>query len=78
MSANGALFIDDNSASGSVYAEPATGRLSLAPILDGLLADGVISQENHQILTSVRTGASDQDTNALQVIADSRLEKLIR
>jgi len=71
MSANGALFIDDNSASGSVYAEPATGRLSLAPILDGLLADGVISQENHQILTSVRTGASDQDTNALQVIADS-------
>jgi len=69
MSANGALFIDDHPAPG--FADPATGKLALTPILDGLLADGLISPENHQILTSVRTSLGKTDKNALQVIADS-------
>jgi len=69
MSANGALFIDDDPAPG--FADPATGKLALTPILDGLLADGLISAENHQILTSVRTSLGQTDKNALQVIADS-------
>ena len=68
MSANSAQFINDNPPD---YADPATGRLLLAPILDGLLQDGLVSQENHQILTSVRTSVGDSDKNALQVIADS-------
>ena len=71
MSANGVLFIDDNPAPGPGFADPETGRLLLAPILDGLLADGLISPENHQILTSVRTSIGSADKNALQVIADS-------
>jgi len=68
MSANGALFIDDIPQG---YSDPQTGRLLLAPILDGLLTDGLILAENHQILTSVRTSAGDAEKNALQVIADS-------
>ena len=71
MSANGALFIDDNPAPGPGLADPATGRLALPAVLDGLLADGLISAENHQILTSVRTSAVETDKNALQVVADS-------
>ncbi len=71
MSANGALFIDDNPAPGPGFADPGTGKLLLAPILDGLLADGLIAIENHQILTSVRTSIGSSETNALQVIADS-------
>lgn len=71
MSANGALFIDDNPAPGTAYADPATGRLLLPPILDDLLKDGLISAENHQILTSVRTSIGESDKNALQSIADS-------
>ncbi len=71
MSANSALFIDDNPAPGPGFADPATGKLLLAPILDGLLTDGLISHENHQILTSVRTNAVDGGKGALQVIADS-------
>ncbi len=71
MSANGALFIDDNPAPGHGFADPETGKLLLAPILDGLLADGLIAIENHQILTSVRTSIGSSETNALQVIADS-------
>lgn len=71
MSANGALFIDDNPAPGPGFADPETGRLLLAPILDGLLADGLIAVENHQILTSVRTSIGSGETSALQVIADS-------
>jgi len=70
MSAN-ALFIDDNPAPGPGLTDPATGRLALAPVLDGLLADGLISPENHQILTSVRTTLGQSDKNALQAIADS-------
>ena len=71
MSANGALFIDDNPTPGPGLADPATGKLALNPVLDGLLADGLISPENHQILTSVRTSLGQSDKNALQVIADS-------
>ena len=52
MSANAAGLINDNSPG---YADPVTGLLSLSPILDALLADGLISDENHQILTSVRS-----------------------
>lgn len=69
MSANGALFIDDNPAPG--FADPATGKLKLAPILDALLIDGLISAENHQILTSVRNSIGATDKGALQVVADS-------
>jgi len=68
---NGALFIDDNSSQGSGYADPLTGKLLLAPLLDGLLNDGLISLENHQILTSVRTDAGEANKDALQIIADS-------
>lgn len=68
MSANSALFINDNQPD---YADPVTGKLLLAPILDGLLTDGLILQENHQILTAVRTSIGDEGKNALQVIADS-------
>ena len=68
MSAN-ALFIDDNPAPGPGLTDPATGRLALAPVLDELLADGLISPENHQILTSVRTTLGQSDKNALQAIA---------
>ena len=71
MSMNGALFIDDNSSQGSGYADPLTGKLLLAPLLDGLLNDGLISLENHQILTSVRTDAGEANKDALQIIADS-------
>jgi len=71
MSANGALFIDDNPAPGPGLADPATGKLALAPVLDGLLTDGLISPENHQILTSVRTSLGQTEKSALQVIADS-------
>ena len=66
---NNALFIDDNSQQG--YSDPMSGKLMLAPILDGLLTDGLILAENHQILTSVRTSMGAADKNALQVIADS-------
>ena len=66
---NNALFIDDNSQQG--YSDPMSGKLMLAPILDGLLTDGLILAENHQILTSVRTSVGAADKNALQVIADS-------
>jgi len=68
MSAN-ALFIDDNPSQG--YSDPVSGKLLLAPILDGLLEDGLILAENHQILTSVRTNFAETDKNALQEIADS-------
>lgn len=71
MSANGALFIDDNPAPEPTFADPATGKLLLGPILDGLLSDGLISIDNHQILTSVRTSVGQTESNALQVIADS-------
>ena len=71
MSMNGALFIDDNPSPGSGFADPLTGKLLLAPLLDGLLADGLISLENHQILTSVRSNAGEANKDALQVIADS-------
>jgi len=52
------------------YADPATGKLLLVPVLDALLADGVILPENHQILTAVRTDVSNDEKNILQVIAD--------
>jgi len=60
-------FLNDSPPS---FADPATGKLLLAPVLDALLADGVILPENHQILTTVRTDVSNEEKNILQVIAD--------
>ena len=68
MSANAAGLINDNSPG---FADPVTGLLVLSPVLDALLADGLISNENHQILTTVRSNLHDGQKNALQAIADS-------
>lgn len=73
MSAGNALFIDDGSSDGSDprhFADPVTGRLKLFELLDELLADGIISQENHSVLSTVRADVKDDGKNALQVIAD--------
>ena len=75
MSANAAGLINDNSPG---YADPVTGLLSLSPILDALLADGLISDENHQILTSVRSNVHDGQKNALQSIADCGWENQLQ
>jgi len=56
---NNALFIDDNSQQG--YSDPMSGKLMLAPILDGLLTDGLILAENHQILAGTISYSPDKN-----------------
>ena len=70
MSASNAHFTNDTSPD---FAHPATGKLELVPILDQLLADGLISEENQKILTVVRANISDSK-NVLQVIAECQWE----
>ena len=66
MSGN-ALFIDDNSPQ---FADPVSGKLDIFAILAELRREGIISEENHKVLSSVRANATGDDKNALQVIAD--------
>ena len=68
MSGNTALFIDDSSP--AQFADPATGRLKLSALLDELLADGIITDENHSVLSAVRANVTEDKKNALQIIAD--------
>ncbi len=70
MSANAFQFSNNDDDMPSKFADPVTGKLMLAPILDELLADGMISSENHQILTTVRTSGGQADKTALQGIAE--------
>ena len=56
MSGNTALFIDDNN---PMFADPVTGKLELFMLLDELLADGIISDENHKVLSVVRANVKD-------------------
>lgn len=67
MSGNTALFIDDSSPK---FSDPATGKLELFMLLDELLADGIISEENHKVLSVVRANVKDDPKNALQIIAE--------
>lgn len=66
MSGN-ALFIDDNSPQ---FADPVSGKLDIFPILAELRREGIISEENHNVLSSVRANVTSDEKNALQVIAD--------
>jgi general secretion pathway protein E len=67
MSGNTALFIDDSTPR---FSDPATGKLELFMILDELLADGIISEENHKVLSVVRANVKDDPKNALQIVAE--------
>ncbi len=51
------------------FADAATGLLNLQAVLSALLADGLITRENSEILTAARASASSSDKGALQVIA---------
>lgn len=66
MSGN-ALFIDDNSPQ---FVDPASGKLDIFPILVELHREGMISDENHKVLSAVRANVTGDEKNALQVIAD--------
>ena len=70
MSASNAHFLNDTSPD---FANPATGKLELVPILDQLHADGLISDESRKILTVVRSSTTDSK-NILQVIAECQWE----
>ena len=70
MSASNAHFLNDT---GPDFANPATGKLELVPILDQLHADGLISDENRKILAVVRSSTTDSK-NVLQVIAECQWE----
>jgi len=74
MSASNLHFLNDTSPD---FANPATGKLELGPILDQLHLDGLISDENKKILTVVRAEARD-DKNVLQVIADCKWENQLQ
>ncbi len=78
MSANSAFQFVNGNDEPVGFADPITGKLLLAPILDALLIDGMILGENHQILTSVRTNVGDNDKNALQGIAECNWENQLQ
>jgi len=60
-------------------ADPVTGRLDLSALLDSLLADGLISDENHSVLGAVRADfRPDDKKGALQVIAECGWENQAR
>ena len=52
-------------------ADPLTGKLLLADILQALLADGLIARENCELLTSLSDTPERKKQNALEVIARS-------
>ncbi len=54
------------------FADPATGKLELEAILEGLLQDGAIEEKNSQLLISVsRPGSGGKDIGPLEKIASS-------
>ena len=54
------------------FADPQTGKLSLKPILDGLLMDGLINESNSNLLCSLAKSADDRKVpNPLERIAAS-------
>jgi general secretion pathway protein E len=67
---NNALRKSTTPESAEHFANPATGRLELAAVLEGLLLDGLIDEANSQLLRSISTSGSNQK-GALERIAAS-------
>ena len=54
------------------FADPATGRLDLVAILEGLLLDGLIEESNARLLSSLASqNGSSKESNPLERIASS-------
>ncbi len=66
MFGNTALSLNDETPE---FADAATGLLNLHALLAALLADGLITRENSEILTAARANVSNGDKGALQLIA---------
>ncbi len=66
MFGNTALSLNDETPE---FADAATGLLNLHALLAALLADGLITRENSEILTAARANVSNGEKGALQLIA---------
>jgi len=54
----------------SRFADENSGKLKLEYVLDGLLADGLVEQNNVDLLNSISAGSASNDKSALHRIAD--------